>query len=142
MTRGRLTAIAAASLALAALCLPPALVAQDPPPPPTGNEAPPSPPPPAGKEELAVPPQLVKFVEPEYPAEARRDRIEGTVLVKLLIDADGTIVRAEIARGVSEHEVLERAAVAAALQCVFAPGTVGGQPTRMWVQLPFVFALE
>ncbi|HOX24680.1 MAG TPA: energy transducer TonB [Candidatus Krumholzibacteria bacterium] len=131
---------AAVLAAVAAGFVPVDLAAGDPAPPATGAEAPrPADP---GKADMAVPPRLVEYVAPEYPEAARRDGIEGAVLIRLLIDADGAIVTAEVARGVSENVELEAAALAAAKQCVFAAGSVNGRPVRMWAQLPIVFELD
>ena len=43
----------------------------------------------------------VKHLEPPrlYPALARQTRVEGTIVIKLMIDADGTVLSTESSRG-------------------------------------------
>lgn len=38
-------------------------------------------------------PRAVKWVVPEYPELARKERIQGTVLVRVLVDEEGKVVR-------------------------------------------------
>ena len=53
-----------------------------------------------------------KRVEPEYPRLAVDAKIVGTVVVKLLIDLKGNVIRACAEKG---HPLLKRAAIEAAL---------------------------
>ena len=60
--------------------------------------------------------QEVKRVNPEYPELARQARITGKVIVKILIDRDGNVIRACPLTG---HPLLKSAAATAALKWKF-----------------------
>ncbi len=87
-------------------------------------------------------PELIKFVTPVYPDIAKKAGIGGKVFVQMLIDVDGHVIRADVARS-SGNVSLDDAAVEAAKQCIFTPAIApGGKPTRVWVMQPFTFKLN
>ncbi len=90
-------------------------------------------------EQLVHSPKITHFEEPVYPDEATRDRIEGDVVVKVLVGVDGKPIKAEVLRG---PEPLRKAALKAAKQARFEPGTMDGKPIKAWVALPYKFRLE
>lgn len=77
---------------------------------------------------------------PEYPYAARRRGIAGTVLVRLVLAADGGVLRAEVAEG-SGSELLDAAALAALRRWRFRPapaGVFGGaRPEAVLVPVAF-----
>jgi len=85
-------------------------------------------------------PQLVSQPKPHYPEVARLARVEGTVIVKVLVDVDGSVRKAEIVRGV--HTLLNNAALKAARQCVFVPGRQRELKVATWVAVPYNFRLH
>ncbi len=85
-------------------------------------------------------PRLLERPQPEYPARALRRRIEGQVVVKVLVGETGEVLQA-IAPGRDEHGFLA-AARRAAREARFDPATRDGIPGRMWINLPFDFTLE
>ena len=84
-------------------------------------------------------PQFIRFVNPEYPELAIRAGVEGVVLVNLLVDTEGRIVKAV---AVSGPPILRDAAVAAALQCLLTPALQRDKPVAVWIALPFRFTLR
>jgi protein TonB len=76
----------------------------------------------------------------DYPEIARLAGMQGTVMVKVEVDVDGTVRRASILKGV--HPLLDRPALAAARRLVFEPGTQRGMPVSCWVAVPFRFYLH
>ena len=78
---------------------------------------------------------------PDYPGASRRFEEAGTVLVKALVDADGVPSQTVVGRS-SGFERLDKAAMAAVSCFRFAPGSIGGRPSPMWVQVPIRFVLE
>ncbi|MCL4800326.1 MAG: energy transducer TonB, partial [Burkholderiales bacterium] len=78
---------------------------------------------------------------PRYPLAARRDGIEGRVTVRVLVSAQGTPARVEIAQS-SGSEILDRAAVQAVSAWRFAPARRGSQPVDAWVLVPVEFHLR
>jgi len=89
-----------------------------------------------------TPPRLLPggFVPPEYPEMARISQLEGTVLVKVLVGPDGSVLAAEILQGV--HPILNRAALAAARRCKFEPGKQRNIPVKAWMAIPYNFRLH
>ena len=84
-------------------------------------------------------PQFIRFVSPEYPELAIRAGVEGVVLVNLLVDTRGRVVKAV---AVSGPQILRDAAVSAALQCLLTPALQRDKPVAVWVALPFRFTLN
>ncbi len=79
-----------------------------------------------------------KKVAPQYPANARSARVEGTVIVEVEIDESGHVVTT---RPVSGHALLRDAAASAARQWTFAPSTPAGSPHKTVGTIAFNFKL-
>jgi protein TonB len=78
---------------------------------------------------------------PAYPRRARRDGIEGTVTLKVLVTAAGTPgeVKIEVSSG---SESLDRAALNAVRAWQFVPARRAEEAVDAWVRVPVVFRLE
>lgn len=76
---------------------------------------------------------------PEYPQEAKDAGVEGTVVVKILLDDKGNVVSTEAVIG---PRMLREAAVEAAREASFAPTLLGGEPVRVSGTLIYKFALR
>jgi periplasmic protein TonB len=78
--------------------------------------------------------------KPSYPLIARRLKLEGTVIVRVLVSPEG---KAEIVRlGTSAgSNVLDQAALNAVQGWSFVPAQQGGQPVSAWVDVPIRFHL-
>jgi len=76
-----------------------------------------------------------------YPLAARRRGLSGTVLVEILIGADGAIGGAELARS-SSHRILDDAALDAVRAVGPVPFPTGAAPRPLRVRLPVVFELR
>ena len=78
---------------------------------------------------------------PIYPAAARRHEQQGTVTVKVLVDADGSVERAEIADS-SGFDALDDAALdTVRSRWRFVPARRDGIAVESWVLVPIRFAL-
>jgi len=85
-------------------------------------------------------PHVVKHVVPLYPDLALRAGLTGRVFVKIWVDKEG---RARKAMVTSEgNEVFHQAALDAAMQFVFTPAIMNGNPVSVWVTVPFSFTLK
>ncbi len=73
-----------------------------------------------------LPPVLDEIPPPVFPDEALAAGVEGTVVLRLSLDATGAVTAAEIVR--EPGHGLGEAARAAALQASFDPATAGGRP--------------
>ena len=85
-------------------------------------------------------PQVVRSITPEYPYMAKRSRIEGRVVVRMLVTAKGATANLSI-HSATPADVFDKAALNAAKRYRFQPGKYKGQPVDTWVLLPFVFEL-
>ena len=82
---------------------------------------------------------LVKKIAPDYPLEAKLVRLEGTVMVRAVIDKAGEV--AEVS-AVSGPPILESAAVDAVKQWQYRPYSQNGQPVDVETMIAVVFALD
>ena len=80
-------------------------------------------------------PQLISQAKPHYPEVARLAQVEGTVMVKVLVDVDGSVKAAELIVGV--HPLLNKEALKAARRCVFVPGQQRERKVATWVAVPY-----
>ncbi|MCB9540135.1 MAG: TonB-dependent receptor [Myxococcales bacterium] len=86
-----------------------------------------------------TPPELVEFVEADYPAEARAQRLTGSVLLMITIEADGSVSAAEVTEPAGDG--FDEAALAAVKQFRFTPAKVDGEPTAVQVAYRYNFTL-
>ena len=87
------------------------------------------------------PPKVVRFRRPEYPPIARRLRVEGEVVVAVLVDETGEVAETRLVRGASRDVGLDEAALAAARSATFQPATKNGVRVKMWTTLRIPFRL-
>lgn len=87
--------------------------------------------------ELTAPIAMLK-VDPAYPPEAIRERVEGTVTLYAVIHKDGTVGEVKVLKGVDER--LDRNAQDALSRWHFQPATRNGSAVDLEavVQIPFV----
>ena len=78
---------------------------------------------------------------PPYPPMARRRGYEGTVLLVVLVEKQGTVKDLRVLR-TSGYPVLDQAALDAVRKWRFEPGRKGEEPVEMWVNIPVRFQLE
>ena len=77
---------------------------------------------------------------PRYPREARRRGIEGRVVVRVTVDAEGAASRAWVHRS-SGRPTLDRAVLSAVSEWRFLPARVGGRSVAGIVDVPVSFRL-
>ena len=80
-------------------------------------------------------------VTPRYPESARRAGIEGTTILKLLVQADGGVASVTIARSAG-HADLDHAAVQAIRRWRFEPARRDHRAVSAWAVLPVEFRLK
>jgi len=79
--------------------------------------------------------------QPPYPISARRRGLEGTVVLRVEVLANGSCGRLEVKNG-SGHEILDSAAAQAVKSWRFAPARRGGDALAAWVEIPVTFRLK
>jgi len=83
--------------------------------------------------------EVASEARPVYPEAARRAGLQGRVWVLALVDTDGRVLEARVAR--SSIATLDPAAVEAARRYVFKPRSWQGAPCRFRVEVPVTFTL-
>jgi protein TonB len=84
-------------------------------------------------------PVLVTMQTPVYPEIARDAGIDGTVLVRALVDSQGLVRDVRLLQGVRG---LDEAALAAVRTAAFRPAMQQGSPVAVWVVIPIEFRLH
>ena len=77
-----------------------------------------------------------------YPAEAKKDTIQGRVTLQFIVDVDGSIVDAKVIR--SAHPLLDAEALRVVSSCPekWSPGMQDGKPVRVHYVFPVIFQLK
>ena len=78
---------------------------------------------------------------PPYPPMSKRLGEQGKVVVRVLIEVDGTAQQAEIKQSSGFHR-LDQAARATVLRWRYVPGKRAGVAEAMWFNVPINFVLE
>ncbi len=84
-------------------------------------------------------PVLLSYVAPVYPAIVRDAGIDGTVMVRVLVDLNGKVKDARVVEGPA---VLRDAALTSARTALFKPALQGVHPVEVWVVIPITFSLR
>ena len=87
-----------------------------------------------------TPPVLVSRVNPRYPASARRQGKQGTVVMTLVVDHDGTVAEARTVR--SLDPLLDEAALDAVRQWRYRPARMGTRNVAVYSVVKLEFQLE
>jgi protein TonB len=86
---------------------------------------------------------LMKYVSENiiYPSEAQSNNIEGKVILKFVVNPDGSVDRIEVLSGIDKLLDNEAIRVVKTLP-KFKPGRQGGVPVPVWFTLPVLFRIE
>jgi TonB family protein len=82
---------------------------------------------------------LIKKISPHYPEDARQARIQGTVVLQAVIDANGDVKEVAL---VSGHPLLAPAALEAVKHWKYKPYLLNGQPVEVETQIVVAFQLS
>ncbi len=80
-------------------------------------------------------------VRPRYPESARRQRIEGTTLLRARVTERGRVETVEVERSAG-HRDLDRSAADAVRRWRFEPARRGKESVAVWVLIPVKFELR
>lgn len=89
---------------------------------------------------LTRPPELITFVEAEYPPEALKAKRTGVVGMALTVQADGSTADVEVIE--SAGHGFDEAAVMAAFQFVWRPAELDGKPGAVRINYNYTFTLQ
>jgi protein TonB len=84
------------------------------------------------------PPRIIKKTRPVYPQEAFVKKVEGTVMLEILIDSTGRVVRARVIQSVP---MLDAAALQTVYQWLFEPAIKDGRPVATIANAPVSFRI-
>jgi periplasmic protein TonB len=82
---------------------------------------------------------ILKKVQPKYPSEARKQHVQGSVLIQVLISKTGEVTNPKV---ISGDELLAPSAVEAVTQWKYKPYTLNGQPIEVETQIIINFQLH
>jgi len=85
-------------------------------------------------------PVVVKQVKPQYTAEARRAKVQGTVTLEAIVETDGTVGDVTVTKGLEPG--LDEQAVKALRLWRFEPGKKDGKAVRVRITLEMTFTLR
>jgi protein TonB len=107
-------------------------------------EAPPAPAARAAPAKIELPSSNANYLQnpkPPYPSISKRLGEQGTVVVRVLIGADGLPQKAELKQS-SGFDRLDRVALETVMKWRYVPGKRGGIAQAMWVNVPINFLLQ
>jgi TonB family protein len=78
--------------------------------------------------------------QPRYTEEARKNKIQGNVVARVLVSASGQVQKVTITRGLPDG--LDEQAIQAAYQLRFKPAMKNGQPVSFWIPVVIEFNLR
>ncbi len=85
-------------------------------------------------------PVEISRTQPTYPEEARKNHIEGLVVIESIIDQKGAVTAAKVVK--SPDDLLSNAAVAAVQTWKYKPATKNGQPVKVYLTVTVTFKLQ
>lgn len=104
-------------------------------------DAPPPPPPSSGDfyvfDKAPKPKRMGNF---EYPKMARQAEIEGTVLLKVTVNAQGRVISVVVIQSASK--VLDQYAIEYVKEWTFTPAEMSGNPVKATVSIPITFSIN
>lgn len=86
-------------------------------------------------------PRLIRDVKPQYTSEAMKAKIQGAVLLEVIVNTDGTVGNVKVVRSLDAIHGLDEQAINAAKAWRFAPGSRDGAPVPVLVTIEMAFTL-
>ena len=83
--------------------------------------------------------RIVSQVQPKYPEQAKKKRIQGTVVLNVEIGTDGTVEDVKVASGPKE---LRQSALVAVRQWKYKPYLLNGSPVEVDTTISVVYTLK
>jgi len=85
-------------------------------------------------------PKAISMPQPEYTDQARRKKINGTVLLSLVVAADGTVRDPAVTRSLDRG--LDKQALETVKKWKFQPATKDGQPVAVRIDVEVSFRIR
>jgi TonB family protein len=87
-----------------------------------------------------VPPEMLRYIAPQYPEAMLARGLRGEVVLQLVVELDGTV--GDVTVVTSAGPAFDAAAVQAGKLLRFSPATQAGKPMRVAIQFRYAFAPE
>ena len=87
-------------------------------------------------------PEVVREVKPSYTPEAMQARIQGGVVMKAIVEADGSVKDVDVVESLDAEHGLDQQASTALKQWEFKPGLWMGEPVPVQVTVEMRFTLK
>jgi TonB family protein len=87
-------------------------------------------------------PEVTREVRPRYTPEAMHARIQGRVLLRTIVEADGLVKDVEVVESLDTEHGLDDQATSALKQYEFTPGLWMGQPVPVLITVEMRFTLK
>jgi TonB family protein len=87
-------------------------------------------------------PEVITRTKPNYPPAALKQKVEGTVVLSLLVTEGGKVGDVKVLRPAGGATGLNEAAIAAVKKWTFRPALKAGKKVKIWVTYPIVFKLQ
>jgi TonB family protein len=84
-----------------------------------------------------IDPVLLELPKIHYPEQAKPQKLNVVVRVRVLVDERGYVVKAELQEPLGYG--FDNAALSVAVRSRFIPATKGTVPVKMWTVLPIVY---
>jgi protein TonB len=85
--------------------------------------------------------RLLKQVDPEYPREAQREGVEGSIELRLTVKADGKVADIEVVQA-DPADIFERAAISAVRRWRYEPRREDGVAVDSRTRVRLEFRLD
>ncbi|HJX34830.1 MAG TPA: energy transducer TonB, partial [Desulfatiglandales bacterium] len=91
--------------------------------------------------EVDTPPQIIRQIEPQYPFQAKKNNIEGSVTLRFIVNTNGDVVEPKVAKS-EPPDIFDEAALQAIVKFKFKPAVKNGRPVDVIVVAPMKFELR
>lgn len=97
----------------------------------------------AGVDDVTFPERVTdSYVKPEYPENARKEKIEGLVVLQIVVQKDGTVGETTVLRSPEPDLGFEEAAIKAVKQWRYKPAMKSDQPVDVYLTVQVSFELK
>jgi TonB family protein len=90
---------------------------------------------------MEEPPEPLTPIQPIYPTKAMLSKLEGRVIVKVLIDKYGKPLKGKVLKNFGTN-VFDKAAIQAVTSVQYKPAMMEGKPINVWMAIPLSFKLN
>ena len=91
-----------------------------------------------------IPPRIIPSSRalPQYPGVARRAGLQGTVILLVVVEADGSVGRIEVMRSPEQRWGFDLAAIDAVKEWRYRPALMNDRPVAAYIQVMVEFSLS